>query len=168
MSQDEAASLQLQRLSAVQGSFSVVYEAAEKNGRKLYQRMCDEAPELSPLLEPILDSHAPKLMDMINAIVTGMGHPHAVLPLVRDLAVRHAAFGIRPDHYDLLGRVLIETLADALGPAVFTPFVQESWESGYAAISRVMVRAAYGQSREIARSLTAQAQAGLVPERASA
>ena len=67
-----------------------------------------------------------------------------MLPAVRQLAVNHVQWGVRPEHYEPVGNALLWTLEQGLGPA-FTPEVRQSWVAAFAALSAVMVDAAYAK-----------------------
>ena len=130
-------------VSAVQSSFAQVQAASGDVGRHFYDRLFREAPEVRPLFRGDADRQATKLIDTINVVVAALGHFDAVLPIARDLARRHVAYGVTPQHYAIVGRVLISTLAEVLGRHAFTPFTRDAWERTYAALAAVMIAAAY-------------------------
>jgi nitric oxide dioxygenase len=167
MTKHDMAQLHADRVAAVQGSFSLVHAEAQANGQGFYKRLCEASPELMEIFGTPPDTSAPRMMDMVNTIVVGMAHLEAVLPVVRDLADDYAQVGMRPEHYEVMGCVLMDCLEDALGPSHFNPFVRESWEAGYAALSQVMIRSSQNRPAKIARHLAEPPVAGLVPARAS-
>ena len=70
--------------------------------------------------------------------VGGLSDVDKLLPVLAALGKRHVAFGVVPPHYDVVGRALVLTLADALGVA-FTPEVSEAWVAIYAIIKKTMM-----------------------------
>jgi hemoglobin-like flavoprotein len=81
-------------------------------------------------------------MSAIATVVNSLGEIAAVAPAVSDLAKRHVAYGVRPEHYGLVGGALLWTLEQGLGDD-FTPAVSAAWAAAYAALSEMMIAAAY-------------------------
>ena len=133
------------RVATLQGSFAQVSAGAERAavGRRFYDRLFAEAPDLRPMFGDDLDAQGMKLMDMVNLVVAGLSHVEALLPIAEDLAHRHVDYGVRPGHYPLVGRVLIATLDEAVGPRGFEHYARECWEGAYAALADAMIAAAY-------------------------
>jgi hemoglobin-like flavoprotein len=53
------------------------------------------------------------------------------------LGERHHGYGVEPEHYELVGGVLIRTLDEALGER-FTDEVCQAWSAAFQLISSVM------------------------------
>jgi hemoglobin-like flavoprotein len=83
-----------------------------------------------------------KLIAAITTVVNGLSDIEAIAPAVRDLAARHVAYGVRPEHYGLVGAALLWALQQGLGDD-FTPAVGEAWAAAYSALSQMMIAAAY-------------------------
>ena len=66
-----------------------------------------------------------------------------IVPAVRALGARHVGYGVRAEHYAVVGTALLWTLEQGLG-AAFTPAVRDAWAAAYRALAGVMVDAAYG------------------------
>ena len=49
-----------------------------------------------------------------------LDRPAALEPVLLQLGVRHAGYGVQPAHYDTVGAALLDTLQTGLG-AAFTP-----------------------------------------------
>lgn len=73
-----------------------------------------------------------KLMSAIATVVDSLGDIDAVAPAARDLAKRHVAYGVRPEHYEIVGDALLWTLEQGLGDD-FTPAVSAAWAAAYGA-----------------------------------
>jgi hemoglobin-like flavoprotein len=58
------------------------------------------------------------------------------------LAKRHVAYGVAPEHYEVVGAALLWTLEKGLGDG-FTPEVGAAWAAAYGALSEMMIAAAY-------------------------
>ena len=82
-----------------------------------------------------------KLMKMLQQVVNGLDQPEVIIPALRELAIRHVAYGVEPQHYAMVGTALMRTLKHELG-ADFTPEIRNAWISAYDLISGVMSGAA--------------------------
>jgi hemoglobin-like flavoprotein len=89
-----------------------------------------------------LEVQGQKLMAAIATVVNGLGEIDAIAPAVRDLAKRHVAYGVRPEHYKLVGAALLWSLEQGLG-SDFTPAISAAWAEAYGALSNMMIAAAY-------------------------
>ncbi|MEM8850260.1 MAG: globin domain-containing protein [Pseudomonadota bacterium] len=130
-------------LACVADSFAFVHADAQAVGRLFYETLFAAAPQLRPLFGGDLDVQGVKLMDTLHVVVAALGHMEAVRPVIEDLARRHVAYGVRPDHYDLVGETLIGTMARFLGSERFDPHTAAAWRRAYGVLSEAMVAAAY-------------------------
>jgi len=67
-----------------------------------------------------------KLMAALKTLVLSLGRMEQMLPLARELAIRHVAWGVQPAHYTLVGEALLWTLRQGLADAA-TPAVNAAW-----------------------------------------
>lgn len=58
----------------------------------------------------ILRKHALQVMQMLGVVIKGLGDLGSLIPTITTLALRHVAYGVQLDHYELLGRALLGTL----------------------------------------------------------
>lgn len=80
-----------------------------------------------------------KLQQSLALIVQHIQHPEALGAMLQDLGQRHAVYGIQPEHYPLMGTVLLETFADFLGKH-WTQEHHNAWVKGYEAVSNLMLQ----------------------------
>jgi nitric oxide dioxygenase len=80
-----------------------------------------------------------KLQQTLALIVEHMQHPEALGGMLQELGQRHVTYGIRPEHYPLVGAVLLETFADFLGKH-WTQAHHDAWVKGYEAVSSLMLQ----------------------------
>ena len=60
---------------------------------------------------------------------------------ISTMAQRHTGYGVKPDHYKMVGNALLWTLEKGLGKD-WTPAVKESWTKAYGIIADTMIHAA--------------------------
>lgn len=127
---------------SIQDSFSHITPQAEAAGVRFYTRLFAIAPELRPLFDGDMRTQGMKFMTTLGVVVKAFSDFQAMLPLARQLAVDHVAFGVRPDHYAPVGEALVWTMRETLGRE-FTEDVQDAWARAYRLLSSEMIKAAY-------------------------
>jgi hemoglobin-like flavoprotein len=138
-----------EQIDDIQASFKKVLPISQAAAALFYGRLFQIAPEAKPLFKGDLAEQGNKLMATLAAVVNGLKNLDAVVPVAQALAVRHVAYGVRPEHYAPVGEALIWTLEQGLGPD-FTPKVRDAWLTAYAMLSAVMIAAAYPAHAEAA------------------
>jgi hemoglobin-like flavoprotein len=134
-----------QQVAQVQATFVKVAPIADQAAALFYGRLFETAPELRALFTGDMKAQGRKLMTAIATVVNGLDDLDAIAPAVCDLAKRHVAYGVRPEHYAPVGAALLWTLEQGLG-GDFTPAVSAAWTAAYAALSDMMIAAAYADS----------------------
>ena len=64
-----------------------------------------------------------------------------MLPAIKEMGKRHVGYGVKPEHYALVGGALLWTLEKGLG-ADFTSEVKAAWTETYISLAGVMNGAA--------------------------
>ena len=131
-----------QQLAQVQASFQKIAPIGDQAAALFYGRLFEAAPDLRALFTGDMKAQGRKLMAAIATVVNGLDDPDAIAPAVCDLAKRHVAYGVRPEHYAPVGAALLWTVEQGLG-GDFTPAVSAAWAAAYAALSDMMIAAAY-------------------------
>ena len=130
------------QIDDIQTSFAKVLPISQIAAGLFYERLFIIAPEVKPLFKGDMTQQGNKLMATIAAVVNGLKNLDAVVPVAQGLAVRHVAYGVKPEHYGPVGAALIWTLEQGL-QGDFTPKVREAWVAAYNTLSGVMIAAAY-------------------------
>lgn len=131
-----------QQVAEVQASFAKVAPIADQAAALFYGRLFETAPETRALFAADMHIQGQKLMAALATVVNSLDRIEVVIPVAQDLARRHIAYGVQPGHYELVGAALLWTLEQGLGDK-FTPGVRTAWTAAYAALSEVMIAAAY-------------------------
>jgi hemoglobin-like flavoprotein len=80
-----------------------------------------------------------KLQQTLALIVQNMQQPEVLGSMLQELGQRHVNYGVRPEHYPIVGAVLLETFADFLGKH-WTQAHHDAWVKGYEAVSNLMLQ----------------------------
>jgi hemoglobin-like flavoprotein len=112
-------------------------------GALFYERLFAANPGFQRLFKNDMRIQGVKLMATLAMIVYNLPEPSRILPTIRDLAVRHVEYGVKPPDYDALKEALLWTLEEALGED-FTLAVREAWTVCYDELADEM-KAAVGR-----------------------
>jgi len=136
-----------QQVNQVQTSFIKIVPIADLAAALFHGRLFEMAPETRALFHGDMGRQGRKLMDALATVVNSLGDFEAIVPVARDLAKRHVAYGVVPEHYALVGSALVWTLEQRLGDE-FTPTLRAAWEAAYSALSEMMIASAYPASQQ--------------------
>lgn len=137
----------LSQVELVESSFAKVKPIAEKAGELFYQRLFEQNPELRHLFSGDMEEQQRKLMATLAVAVEGLRRPETIIPTVQQLGRAHAGYGVKEEHYALVGEALLWTLKQGLGED-FTLPVRRAWEEAFAYLSGIMKEAAVELERE--------------------
>ena len=111
-----------------------------------YGRLFEIAPDVRPLFDGVdMNEQGRKLMTTLGVVVGGLTNLDAIVPVAKTLAIKHVDYGVKAEHYAVVGQALVWTLEKGLGNA-FTSDVRTAWVEAYNLLSGVMTEAAYGKS----------------------
>lgn len=130
------------KVACIRKTWAQVIGAPEIVGRLFYSRLFAIAPEARGMFPADMRGQEKKLVDTLDFIVDHLDAFEDLLPVARDLAIRHVAYGTLPDHYPAVGSALVETLEQALGDG-FTAEDRAAWIEAYTVLSDEMISAAY-------------------------
>ena len=83
--------------------------------------------------------HAAGVIRMLNKAIEMLGPDmDPLLKILKGLGKRHAGYGVKKEHYPVIGQALIETLDDAMGDD-FTDEVKSTWVEVWTIISATMM-----------------------------
>jgi hemoglobin-like flavoprotein len=104
-----------------------------------YPRLFAAAPAVKPLFAGT-DMRRQKGM-LLAALVLlrkSLRDLDAIVPKLRDLGARHVAYGARPEHYPVVGEVLIASMAEVAGLA-WRPHYERAWATAFGVVAGAML-----------------------------
>jgi hemoglobin-like flavoprotein len=125
----------------VQTTFARLAVMPEVTGALFYERLFAANPSFRPLFKNDMRIQGIKLMTMLTMVVYNLPEPGQVLPAIRDLAARHAEYGVKLADYGAMREALLWTLEQALGED-FTSTVLDAWTVCYDELAGEMKAAA--------------------------
>jgi hemoglobin-like flavoprotein len=135
-----------EQIKLVQSSYKEFRPVADQAAEIFYDRLFEVAPEVKPLFKSNMNKQGTMLMSMMGIAVGNLDRLEIILPAIRALGQRHASYGVRNDHFAIVGETILWTLEQTFGPA-FTPELKEAWAATYMTLAGVMK----GAMQEISR-----------------
>jgi hemoglobin-like flavoprotein len=129
-------------IDLIRTSWASVEPIADVAASLFYERLFERDPAVRRLFRKTdMAAQKKNLMQTLTVVVKGIDRLDNLVPAVQALGRRHAGYGVRPDHYDLVGAALLWALEQGLGDA-FTNDVRDAWAEAYGTLAAVMIAAA--------------------------
>lgn len=128
------------QIALIRHSWHLIKPASKETGMAFYEKLFAAAPGIRPLFKKDVAEQAEKLMAMLNYVVNNLDNLERILPDIEALGARHISYGAKPEHYDVVGNCVIETLRSGLAEK-WNPELQQSWIAVFAVIKTTMMAA---------------------------
>ena len=130
-----------EQIQLVQSSY-IKLNADRRFSALFYDKLFRINPKLRSLFKADMDSQHQKLMDTFDFLIGNLHNYTLHLDILRDLARRHAGYGVEAEHYDEVGQALLKALDEETNENL-TADVRQAWEEAYQEIADVMITACY-------------------------
>lgn len=114
-------------------------------GDVFYSRLFSAAPKLQHMFSVSKTEQSKKLIEMLNIIVGRLDRLDELTNDIKQLAIRHVGYGVKPEHYDAVGNALLWTMEQGLGKD-WNEELNGAWTACYALLSKTMIAAAHGSN----------------------
>jgi len=126
---------------ALRKSFQAVEAAPVVAALIFYRRLFELDPALRPLFKTDIEIQSAKLVEMLRVCLALLERQGALEKELEELGARHAGYGVKHEHYAVVGQALLEML-DAVQQRAFDSFTRNAWVELYAVIQTTMLRGA--------------------------
>ena len=133
----------------VRESWQGVRPISDRAAELFYERLFQLDPGLRSMFRGDMATQGRKLMVMIDTVVGRLDRLGELVPAVQALGQRHAGYGVRDEHYAIVGTALLDTLRVGLGDA-FDAETRDAWAVAYGTLVGVMQEGAAGHRGGIA------------------
>ncbi|WP_437543791.1 alpha/beta fold hydrolase [Sorangium sp. So ce367] len=123
----------------VRASFERLAPRAEALVTRFYERLFAREPALRALFPPDMREQRLKLAAALQLVVDNLRAPDKLVEMLEALGRRHAAYAALPEHFDAVGRALLEALEELEGDA-WSPVTARAWAGAYAQVAEAMRR----------------------------
>jgi len=138
------------QIDLVKSSWAIVTKLDHVTvGGLFYNRLFEIAPELKHMFRNPVPEQSKKLLAMLNYTINKLDKLESILDEVAKLAQHHVSYGVKPDHYRVVGDALIWTLEKGLGEN-WNNEVKEAWCSCYHVLSSAMINASEWTTQDAA------------------
>ena len=131
-------------LDALETSFDLIAPRGDELMDRFYAGLFAAAPSVRPLFAGT-DLRRQKAM-LLSALVLlrkSLRDLDRITPTLRALGERHVAYGARPEHYPIVGSVLIASMAEVAGDA-WRPEYERAWSAAFDVVTAEMLSGATG------------------------
>lgn len=129
-------------IELLESSFQTLAPRGEEFVAAFYERLFTQFPQTRIIFASTdMKEQRKKLLGALALVVQNLRKPEVLASALRGLGQRHAAYGVLPEHYTIVGTVLMNTFAEILGEH-WTPTSSDAWAQAYEAICALMLEGA--------------------------
>ncbi|MCW2506048.1 MAG: putative oxidoreductase [Actinomycetia bacterium] len=122
-------------------NLAVVEPVQDKAVGYFYATLFRRNPEVRSMFPLVMDVQRDRLFRALTSAVQGMDRPESLVPMLRQLARDHRKFGVRPEHYEVVGRALIGAVRQ-YSYGDWSEEIEAAWWRAFTMIARTMIDAA--------------------------
>jgi nitric oxide dioxygenase len=120
-------------------SFQAITPCGEEFVTAFYERLFTHFPQTRAFFASSdMKEQRKKLLGALALVIQNLRKPEVLTSALHGLGRRHVAYGVLPEHYPIVGIVLLETFADFLGDN-WTPVYHDAWTQAYEAVCAIML-----------------------------
>jgi hemoglobin-like flavoprotein len=129
-------------LEALETSFDLVAPHGDELMDDFYTGLFEVAPAVKPLFAGTdLRRQKTMLLGTLVLLRKSLRDLESIVPKLRELGARHVAYGAEPEHYPVVGEVLIASMAKVAGPA-WRPEYERAWSAAFEVVAGAMMEGA--------------------------
>jgi hemoglobin-like flavoprotein len=130
------------QIELLQTSFQAIAPRDEEFVAAFYERLFTRFPQTRAFFASTnMKEQRKKLLGALILVIQNLRKPEVLTSALQSLGQRHVKYGVRPEHYPIVGTILLETFADFLGDD-WTPAYHDAWAQAYEAICSIMLEGA--------------------------
>jgi hemoglobin-like flavoprotein len=130
--------LTAEEIVRVMSSFDMVFANATDMTTAFYDRMFELAPEFRPMFPTDMSVQKHEFISKLAVLVGSLDQTTGLLSGAEILGRNHQRYGVKPEHYPVVGEALLWSLARGLGPH-WTDEVEHAWRKVYGVIAQRMI-----------------------------
>ncbi|TDM12377.1 globin domain-containing protein [Macrococcus lamae] len=142
--------LSLETREIIKATIPVLEEHGNEITTVFYAHMFEEHPELLNIFNKTNQQQGRQqaaLAQTVLAAAKHIDHLEAIIPNVNQIAHKHRALQVKPEHYPIVGENLIYAIQKVLGEAA-TPEIVNAWTETYGVIADVFIQMEQGLYKE--------------------
>ena len=130
------------QIELLETSFQKITPRGEAFVTAFYERLFMNYPQTRAFFDSTnMKEQRKKLLGALILVIQNLKKPEVLKSALQGLGQRHVAYGVLPEHYPIVGTILLETFADFLGDD-WTPEYHDAWAQAYEAVCSIMLEGA--------------------------
>jgi hemoglobin-like flavoprotein len=130
------------QIELLETSFQAIAPHGEDFVTAFYERLFTNYPQTRAFFASTdMKEQRKKLLGALVLVIQNLRKPEVLTNALKGLGERHVHYGVLPEHYPIVGAVLLETFADFLG-VDWTPEYQDAWVAAYEVVCSLMLEGA--------------------------
>jgi hemoglobin-like flavoprotein len=130
------------QIELLESSFQTLAPRGEEFVAAFYERLFTNFPQTRAFFTSTdMKEQKKKLLGALALVIQNLRKPEVLTSALKGLGQKHVAYGVLPEHYPIVGAVLLETFADILGER-WTPVYHDAWAEAYGAVCALMLEGA--------------------------
>jgi hemoglobin-like flavoprotein len=115
-------------VETLEESFDLVAPQGDELMKRFYDHLFEVAPSVQPLFAEVdMERQRQALLNMLVVLRESLRDLDDIVPDLEDLGARHVGYGAHPEHYPVVGEVLIGGMAEIAGDA-WKPRYTAAWQ----------------------------------------
>lgn len=130
-------------IATVKATVPVLQAHGETLTRHFYAILFRDHPEVRSYFNPAHQASGTQARALAASVVAYAQHIdrlEALAGAVPTIVHKHAALGVLPEHYPIVGKCLLQAIREVLGDAA-TESILDAWAEAYGALARILVQA---------------------------
>jgi len=132
-------------LGRISANYALLAERMPALAQAFYDRLFTVLPESRPMFKIDIALQSQHMAAALGLIVRNMRLLDALQQPLMDFGVQHARVGVRPEHYPIVCRAMVDTLAQGSGEN-WSPQLDADWSEALATVSRIMMQGALAEA----------------------
>jgi hemoglobin-like flavoprotein len=130
------------QIELLENSSQAIAPCGEEFVAAFYERLFTHFPQTRAFFAATdMKEQKKKLLGALALVIQNLRKPEVLTSALTGLGQRHATYGVRTEHYPIVGAILLETFADFLGER-WTPEYHDAWAQAFEAVSAIMLEGA--------------------------
>ena len=127
------------QIELLETSFQAIAPRGEAFVTAFYERLFTNYPQTRAFFASTnMKEQRKKLLGALILLIQNLRKPEVLTSALQGLGQRHVKYGVQPEHYPIVGTILLETFAELLGDN-WTPAYHDAWVQAYEAICSIML-----------------------------
>jgi nitric oxide dioxygenase len=122
----------------VKATVPVLQEKGVEITTRMYERMAEQQPALKALFANTRNGQAERLASAVLAYSKNIDNLDALQASVDAIAKKHVGAHVLPEHYPLVGQLLLAAMQDVLGDALDQKTL-DAWAEAYTFLADVFI-----------------------------